>query len=118
MKLSEIKGERALEVIADLIDPISRLLKDDMFKKKVQGDNRLDAVKYLLKNHQRDVIEILALINDADPKTYAPSLIELPMMLMDLLSDPDVMSLFGSQSQTTHLASTGSVTENTEAQEK
>lgn len=117
MKLSEIKGEKALEIIADLIDPIGVLLRDDIFKAKIQSDDRIGAVKYLLKNHPRDVIEILALINEEDPKTYAPNIIQLPMMLMDLLSDSDVMSLFGSQSQSEQLASSGSVTENIEAVE-
>ena len=118
MKLSEIKGEHALEVIADLIDPISKLLKDEKFKKKIQGGNKLDAIKYLLKNHPKNVIEIFAIINDKDPETYAPNLIELPMMLMDLINDPDVMSLFGSQDQNTQLASSGPATGNTEAREK
>lgn len=117
-KLSEIKGERALEVIADLIDPISRMLKDEVFKKKIQDGDKLDVVKYLLKSHKKDVLEILALINDEDPKTYAPSLISLPGMLMDLINDPDVMSLFESQSQSEQLASFGSATENIEASKK
>ena len=118
MKLSEIKGERALDVIADLIDPVGRLLQDDQFKEIAQDKKRprTDTIKYLLKEHKKTVIEILAVINGEDPKTYEPSLLSLPMMLMDLIDDPDVAILFGLQGQTTELASTGPATESTEAQ--
>lgn len=118
MKLSEIKGERALEVIADLIDPVGVLLQDDQFKQIAQDRERskADTIKYLLKEHKKEVIEILAVINGADPKTYEPSLLSLPMMLMDMIEDPDVAMLFGLQDRTTESASSGPATENTEAQ--
>lgn len=118
MKISEIKGERALEVIADLIDPISEMLKDEEFKAVVKSDDRTKAIKYLLKTHKRNVLIILALINGENPDTYEPTLVSLPVMLMDLLNDPDVAILFGLQSQNTVTASFGSATENTEATEK
>jgi len=117
MKLSEIKGERALEVIADLMDPVTEIISDAAFKDAVKNGTKGDAIKYLLKNHQRNVITILALIQGEDPATYEPSLVSLPLLLMDLLNDPDVSSLFGLQSQSTHVASSGSATENTEAKE-
>ena len=118
MKLSEIKGEKALEVVADLIDPVGRLMQDEKFKEYIDSDSKLELIKYLLKNHKKDVLEILALLNGEDPKTYEPTLLSLPKMLMDLLSDPDVMSLFGSQDQNTELASFGPATENIEAKEE
>lgn len=118
MKISEIKGERALEVIADLIDPISEMLKDEEFKSIVKGDDRAKAVKYLLKSHKKNVLIILALINGENPETYEPTLVSLPMMLMDLLNDPDIAMLFGLRSQNTELASFGSAMENIEAPEE
>lgn len=115
MKLSEIKGERALEVIADLIDPIKEIMDDDRFKATIDSGSKLDVVKFLLKEHKHQMLVVLALLNNEDPSTYEPSLLSLPMMVMDLISDPDVMSLFGLQDQNTELASTGPVTENIEA---
>lgn len=117
MKLSEIKGERALSVIADLIDPIKELVQDKRFKATINEGTRLDVVKYLLKEHAKTVLTILALINDEDPEKYQPTLIELPKLVLELVSDPDVASLFTSQSQSEQLASSGSVTENTGAVE-
>lgn len=118
MKLSEIKGERALAVIADLIDPVGEMVQDKGFKAVIDSGDKLAVVKYLLKSHSKNVIKVLALINDEDPETYEPTLIQLPMMVMELFEDPDVMRLFGLRSQNTELASSGSATVNTEANEK
>lgn len=115
MKISEIKGERALEVIADLIDPITEMVKDTGFKDTIDNGDRVAVAKYLLKNHSKNVLTVLALINEEDPDTYKPSLIAIPKMLLDLFNDPDVMSLFGLQDQNTELASSGPAMENTEA---
>lgn len=116
MKLSDIKGEKAIEVLADLIDPFSIIAKDGVFKKKITED-RVEGIKYLLKNHSKTVIEILAIINGEDLESYAPNILALPVMLLDFFNDPTVTELFGLQSQTTDKTSSGSVTENTEAPE-
>ncbi len=114
MKISEIKGEKALEVVADLIDPISAIVADDVFKKLIKEDKK-QGIKHLLKNHPKTVISILAIINGENPDTYEPQLIALPKILLDLFNDPDIMNLFGLQSQNTELASSGSAMENIEA---
>ena len=118
MKLSEIKGERALEVLADLIDPIKELLKDEELKKMRNESNKLDIVKYLLKQHKKEMLTILALISGENPETYEPSILTLPVMVMDLVNDPDIAGLFGLQSQPMEQASSGSATVNTEATEE
>lgn len=118
MKLSEIKGERALEVLAELIDPIAEMVQDEGFKNVARAGDKMCVVKYLLKSHGKNVIKVLALINGEDPNTYEPTLLQLPMMVLELFEDPDVNRLFGLQSQTDQLASSGSVTENIEASEK
>ena len=114
MKLQDIKGERALTVLADLIDPIRELSGDAKFRKMLNGD-KLEAVKYLLKNHTKTIITVLAILDGKNPNTYEPNLLTLPVMLLDFFNDPTVIELFGLQSQTDQSASSGSVTENTEA---
>ena len=37
MKLSEIKGEEALDVLADLIEPVAMMLTDDEIQKIYQN---------------------------------------------------------------------------------
>lgn len=115
MKLSEIKGTRALTVLADLIDPMSEIIQDEQFKALLKTKEKAKIAKYLLTNHNTNVIKVLALINGEDPATYEPSLLSLPLMLIELMNDPDVINLFGSQDQTTESASSGPATENTEA---
>ena len=112
MKLSDIKGEKALDVIADLIDPITNLVQDKKFKAIVDKGNQKEVVKFILREHPKDILTVLALVNEKDPATFQPTLIELPKMVLDLMSDPDVMSLFKSQSQTEQSAYSGSATEN------
>lgn len=114
MKLQDIKGEKALIILADLIDPIKELSGDAVFRKMLDGD-KLEAVKYLLKNHTSTIVKVLAILNEEDPNTYEPNLLTLPVMLLDFFNDPIVTELFGLQSQTDQSASSGSVTENTEA---
>lgn len=116
MKLSEIKGEKALEALANLIDPISIIAQDEQFKISIQK-SRIEGIKHLLKNHKKAVIEILAILNEENPETYEPGLIEIPSMLLEFFSDPQVAELFGLQDQTTEKTSSGPVTENTEAPE-
>lgn len=116
MKLSEIKGEKALEVIGDLLDPISVMVMDPEFKKIIDSGNKMEVMKYLLKAHKKEVLTVLALINGEDPNNYEPSLVELPLMVMELFEDPNVMRLFGLQDQNKENASSGPATENTEAE--
>lgn len=116
MKLSDIKGERAIGVLADLIDPIVSITKDEEFKKAIQTD-KMEGIKYLLKHHSTTVIIILAVLNEEDPETYQPSLLEIPVMLLDFFNDPTVIELFGLQDQIMEKTSSGPVMENTEAPE-
>ena len=116
MKLLELKGEKALDVLADLLDPIQVIASDQIFRKELQT-NRIAGIKYLLKNHKPEVIKILAIANEQDPETYEPNILELPSTIMEFLSDPTVSQLFGLQDQTTEKTSSGPVMENTEASE-
>lgn len=94
MKLSEIKGERALEVLVDLIDPVTLIAADEeivnTYKSKAP---KILLVKKLIENHKKEVLTILAILNDENPETYEPSLIELPKMLLDLVHDEELMNL-------------------------
>ena len=119
MKLSEIKGERALEVLADIIDPIGEIGEDEEFMTLLTKEKDYKAaLKCILKKHSKSTLTIIALLNEEDVETYQPSLLELPAMVMDLLQDKDFLSLFISQEQSTEQTSSGPATENTEANEQ
>ena len=98
MKLSDIKGERALDVLADLIDPVAEILGDKEISAALQaGKAPSTSIKLALKNHKRAVLDMMAAIDGEDPETYQPSLFVLPKRLLDLLNDPEVQQLFASQ---------------------
>lgn len=120
MKLSAFKGEEALDVLADLIDPAAKIMGD----KEVEaiynsGKTKLHLAKYIIKNHKKEVLEILAALERQDPEEYAKNvtIVTLPLKLIELLNDEDLMLLFQSQGQTKNETSSGSVTENIEVKE-
>lgn len=110
MKLSEIKGERALDVIADIIEPVANIAMDevasDIFNKKEcpEGTDtttfvveRLKkSIPALIKGHKTDLVTILATINDvtADEYTENMTIVSLIKDSIDLVSDDAFTELF------------------------
>lgn len=105
MKLGELKGERAIEVIADLIAPIANIAEDQknlrlFMPEKKEGESDRDAsmrdfkekIPALLRSHKADVLAILAAVNDIDPKNL--SLLDIIKGLVELVDDQDFLSLF------------------------
>lgn len=115
MRLSEFEGEEALDLLADLLDPFAEIMTDKEVSEKYRGNNRTGAVKAAIKGHKRAVIEILARLDKKDPDEYRVTVFTLPMKLLEIFNDPDLVNLFQSQGQTSEEASSGSATENTEA---
>ena len=101
MKLSDIKGERALDVLADMIEPVAEIMGDKEIAAVLQsGKAPAKAIKLSLKNHKKAVLAMMAAIDGEDPETYEPSLFVIPKRLLDLLNDPEVQRLFASQEMT------------------
>lgn len=116
MRLSDIKGEEALDMLADLLEPIVEIASDKEITANMGKDN-MKAVKVAIKSHKKAITEILAILNRQDPKTYEPNLLELPAMLVDVFNDPELIRLFQSQVQIPQTSS-GLATENTEVKEQ
>lgn len=130
MKLSDVKGERTLDVVAEIIEPIANIAEDeaaaDLFKREKLPDGitaqkffikrAKKAVPALMKNHKRDLIQILSAIEGVSPEEYA-GVLNLPKLFKDcieLLTDNSFEALFTStQSET----SSGSALEIIEGQE-
>ena len=117
MKLSDIEGEQAIDVLADLLEPASEIMTDKEFVSTFRTGDKLKAISRALKNHKQAVIAILAITDGADPKTYKPKLLTLPAKLLELLNDPEIIGLFQSQGQEDKTSS-GSATVNIEAKEQ
>lgn len=117
MKLSEIKGEKAIEVIAGIIEPATEIMTDTEFRDVARSGNRPKAVSIALKNHKRAILDILAVLDGEDPSTYNPSVLSIPKKLLELFNDPELISLFMLPDQTVEASSSGLRSENIEGRE-
>lgn len=131
MRLSDIKGERVFDVIADLIDPVANIAQDEtasaLFKreklpegmtvKQFATQRARKALPALLKGHKGDIIAILASIEGVSTDAYkgALNLVKLMRDATELLTDEAFSALFlSAQSGKT----SGSAQENTEGENK
>ena len=113
MKLSEYQGEAALDILADLIEPAGEIMTDkeigEVFKK-----NRFNAMGLAIKNHKKAVMQIMATMDGVPVDEYKCNVFTLPVKILELLNDPDIVQLFTYQGQTGDANSSGSASENTE----
>ena len=126
MRLSDIKGDRVFDVIADIIDPIANIASDEtassLFKreklpegmtaKEFLLERARKAVPALLRGHKSDIITVLATIEGVYADDYRASLTLAKLMqdTAELLTDEAFGELFISAQSGT---SSGSAQENT-----
>lgn len=100
MKLSEYRGEDALDLLADLIEPAAAIFGDEDVRGAVEKKaNKATIIKLLIKNHKTEVIEILARIDGCKPEEYECNVFTLPVKLVEIFNDRDLTDLFQSQGQ-------------------
>ena len=131
MRLSDIKGDRTLEVIAEIIDPIANIAEDEeasaLFKreklpegmtaKKFLMNRARKSVPVLLKGHKADIIAILSALEGVSAEEYAKTLnlVKFPKDCIEILTDEVFMELFiSAQSEN----KSGSAQESIEAPEQ
>lgn len=107
---SEIKGDRVIDVIAELIEPLTNIATDSSLQKLFargnvpEGENVDDylanrvktSVPALLKTHKADIITILSSLNNVSYEEYANNL-TLESFFSDtaaLLNDKNFLSFF------------------------
>ena len=110
MRLSDIKGDRVFDVIADIVDPIANIAPDEtasaLFKREklpegMTGKEFLlgrarKAIPALLKGHKSDIITVLATIEGVSADDYRASLTLAKLMqdTAELLTDEAFCELF------------------------
>ena len=105
MKLAELKGEKAIEVIADLIDPVTKIASDPKFAglfkaRRIEGEsdrqmtirNLTEKLPDLIRIHKRDVLSIICAVNGKNPDEL--SMNEIIGGAIQLGHDEDFLSLF------------------------
>ena len=100
-KLSEVQNEDALDLLADILDPLIEICADEKLKSMIEEKKhtRLELVKYVIKSHKSSVIQILATIEGVPVEEYRCNVLTLPAVLLDLVNDPEVIKLFTLQGQ-------------------
>ena len=113
MKLSEYQGEAALDLLADLIEPAGEIMSDKEIG-EVFKENKFKAIGLAIKNHKKAVMQILATMDGVPVEEYKCNVFSLPVKILELLNDPEMIRLFQYQGQTGDANSSGSASENTE----
>ena len=117
-RFSDYKGDEAIELWADLLEPITRILQDEKVAKSVKsGKAVFQIASEILKGHSKDASEILLRI-DPTPLDGLNIILRLAELVQEISEREELRAFFGSTPQAMmHSASTGSATENTKEEE-
>ena len=117
MKLSEIKGERSIDVIAEVLEQVSKIAQDEealkFFTEKPKVDEKGNFIEhiekfvmkrigeklpYLLKNHKTELYTIFAVMENVGLKEYIETVTvsKIIKSIADLFTDESITSLFTS----------------------
>lgn len=103
MKLSDYKGEAALDKLAEIIEPLTAIFADKEMQEIANSDNAnaLQYIKPILKNHKKEIIEVLACLENEPVDEYKEkvTLLTLPALILEFINDPEVQALFPQQHQ-------------------
>ena len=94
-KLSEIKGEEALDVLAETIEPAAEIFTDENVKNALKvANNKAKAAKIILKDHNKAVLTLMAELEGVPVEEYQTTLFAIPSLILGVLNDPELNSLF------------------------
>lgn len=121
-KLQDVKGEEALDVLADVLEYAVKLVQNDTIREILnkKGFRDVEAIKVLIKEGKHEIIQIMAAIDSKSYDEFLNSLdlLTLPVMLYETFNDEALQAVFTSQVQTMGVNSSGLATENIEESEQ
>lgn len=111
MRLSDVKGERTLDVIAEIIEPVANIAEDpesaELFKRGEKPPEGMSAKEFLMgrikksvpaliRGHKDDLVAILAAIEGVSPADYRDglNLVKLTADCIGLMTDSAFIELF------------------------
>ena len=116
MKLSDIKGSRCLDVVAELIEPIAAIASDEevtgllkpgevpdgMTKVQYFTQRMRKAVPVLISNHKDEIVQILSTINGQTTEEYLSdlTLAKLFSDTIEIMTDQDLLGFTKSVAMT------------------
>lgn len=117
-KLSDYQSDEAIELWADLLEPLTVILGDSAVQNDLKsGKSKIGIARDILKAHSNEAKEILLRI-DPEPINGLNIILRLVALLAEIGKNEDIKSFFGyAVQEKTDSESFGSATENTEAGE-
>jgi len=120
-KLSEFKDDEAMDVLAEILDPMVNMMKNKDFVLAMRGDrqkgikpNRVEAIKIAITDNRSDVVKIMAVLNETPVEEFHYNLLTLPQMMVEMFNDKELIHFFSYKSETDLETPSGSAMVNTE----
>lgn len=100
MRLSQVKGDRCFEVIADVIEPLTSIAQDEHTKAVFAGDQKglmgrvVKHAPHIIKEHKEDLVAVMAAIEGVKPEEYAEGLTMAKLLkdAYELLTDEELVA--------------------------
>ena len=108
MRITEVTGVEAIELMADLMVPLTKILGDRQIAEN--KDNTLEIIKYALKNHSADCLDLMVISFGEEARDY--NTIQMFNGMVQIFTDPYMQDLFIGQVQ--EIESSGLAMEGTE----
>lgn len=120
-KISEFKDDEAMDVLVEILEPSANLISNERFKQAIRGDkekkikpNKLEAVKIAITENRKDVVKIMAVLNETPVEEFHYTLLTLPTMVLQLFNDKDLIDFFQYRGEMDLATHSGSAMETTE----
>lgn len=95
-RLEDARGADAIDLIADLIDPLTEIAQDEEILEltRKKGTPVFKIVQAILRRHKDSAIQILAIIDGVEPEDYKGNVFTIIGRLLGLLNNKDIQSFF------------------------
>jgi hypothetical protein len=115
MKITDFKGEEALDLLVNIMEPVTIIFADKAVRDAYKSQPKLQLVKTVVKSHMAEVLEIMAMLNgmSADEYKAAITIPGLIRQVLELINDKELQSFLESQATETESTASGLPTENT-----
>lgn len=121
-RLSEIKGEEAIDVMAALMSPASIILSDESVKERMKRKNSTmaEVAAYVVKSHKDSVIDMLTILSGKTRNEYVEnmSVLSLVQDVIYMFNEPELQELFTGQEQKEDGGHSGPATATTKGKTK
>ena len=118
MKLTEYKGEEAIEVLADIMTPSVTIFGDpEVVKQLRSGEPLVTTIITIVRLHKHEVLEVLAGLEHTPVENYECTIPDIIHKVVEIVNDEELKAFFISLAKTDLETSSGEATENTEEAE-